>query len=266
MSDRRAPSDIVDFALEVITAAGALTQTWFRSPTLTVDTKDDGSPVTVADTSAEQLIRSAILDAFPNDEVMGEEFGTSERDNATSGRRWIIDPIDGTKSFTAGVPLYSNLLAVVDDGVPVLGIINLPALSETVSAVVGLGAWCNGERCQVSNRSGLDGAYVMTSGVAYWPKGGLDRLADAGTVVRTWGDAYGYALVATGRAEAMIDPLANVWDIAPIGVILDEAGGRFTDLAGTPRIDGGNGIGTNGLVHDSLLAEIASHRRGQLPT
>lgn len=242
-------ADLLDFAVEVVTAAGELTQRYFRSTDLEVVAKADGSPVTEADRQAEQLIRNAILTEFPNDAIMGEEFGESTAD---SGRRWIIDPIDGTKSFTAGVPLYANLLAVVDDGVPVLGVLNLPAVGELLAARVGGGATCNGEPIRVSDKAKLDGSYVMTSSVRFWPEEFLQRVLDEGMILRTWGDAYGYAMVATGRAEAMIDPRANVWDVAPIGVILSEAGGRFTDLEGNDQVTAGNGIGTNGALHDTF--------------
>ncbi len=250
-TNRRAPNDLLPFALEVIAAAGELTQRYFRSPDLEIVAKADGSPVTQADQQAEQLIRDAIAAEFPNDSIMGEEHGASD---ATSGRKWVIDPIDGTKSFTAGVPLYANLLAVIDDGVPVLGVLNLPAVDELLSAVVGHGATCNGEPIRVSDKASLDGAYVMTSSVRYWPEEFLQRILDEGIILRTWGDAYGYAMVATGRAEAMIDPRANLWDIAPIGVILSQAGGTFTDLAGNDRVTAGNGLGTNGELHEQFRA------------
>jgi fructose-1,6-bisphosphatase/inositol monophosphatase family enzyme len=110
----------------------------------------------------------------------------------------------------------------------------------------------------VSAQATLDGSYLMASGVTGWARDGLHRLRDQGVIVRTWGDAYGYSMVATGRAEAMVDPIVSIWDVAPIGVILAEAGGRFTDLGGVDRIDGGNGAGTNGLIHDALLAELAA--------
>ena len=151
------------------------------------------------------------------------------------------------------MPLYSNLLAVVDDGVPVLGVLNLPAVGELLSAVTGHGAFCNGEPIRVSDKATLDGAYVMSSSVRYWPEPFLDRVLDEGIILRTWGDAYGYAMVATGRAEAMIDPRVNVWDVAPIGVILSEAGGAFTDLQGNHQITSSSGIGTNAMLHQTFL-------------
>ena len=248
-TSRVAAHELLPFAEELIAAAGELTERYFRSSDLEVIAKEDGTPVTVADQGAERLIRDAIAAEFPNDAIMGEEYGASD---ASSGRQWVIDPIDGTKSFTAGVPLYSNLLAVIDDGVPVLGIINLPAVGELLSAVTGHGATCNGEPCRVSAKDSLQGAYVMTSSVRYWRPEFQQRVLDEGIILRTWGDAYGYAMVATGRAEAMIDPRANLWDVAPIGVILTEAGGAFTDLAGNPQVTAGNGIGTNGVLHDTF--------------
>jgi len=253
--------DLLGFAKELIAEAGTFTQRHFRSPDLDVAFKGDGTPVTVADQGAERLMRDAITEAFPDDEIIGEEFGVSETPaHGGSGRQWVIDPIDGTKAFTAGVPLYSNLLAVIDDGVPVIGIINLPAVGEMLWATVGGGAFCNGERCHVSSKTTLEGSYLMASGVTGWARDGLHRLRDHGVIVRTWGDAYGYSMVATGRAEAMVDPIVSLWDVAPIGVIISEAGGTFTDLSGVERIDGGNGLGTNGLVHDALLAELAAQR------
>ena len=253
MTDRIPPHELLPFAIEVATAAGELTQSYFRSADLEVISKADGSPVTEADQRAEQLIRDAIAAEFPNDSLMGEEYGEDAATGTSSGRQWVIDPIDGTKSFTAGVPMYSNLLAVVDDGVPVLGILNLPAVSELLSAAVGQGAFCNSEPIRVSDKASLKGAYVTTSSVRYWPEAYLQRVLDEGIILRTWGDAYGYAMVATGRAEAMIDPRVNVWDVAPIGVILSEAGGAFTDLDGNDQITGGSGIGTNGTLHDTFL-------------
>lgn len=255
---RRPIADLLPWARDLVAEAGVLTQSHFRRADLAIDTKGDGTPVTIADQGAERLIRDAITAEFADDSIIGEEFGETIADTpeAASGRQWIIDPIDGTKAFTKGVPLYSNLLAVLDDGVPVLGIINLPAVGEMVWATVGGGAFCNGETCRVSTQATLDGSYAMASGQTGWAPDGMHRLREQGVIMRTWGDAYGYAMVATGRAEAMIDPIVSLWDVAPIGVVLSEAGGRFTCLDGIDRIDGGNGAGTNGLIHDALLAEL----------
>jgi histidinol-phosphatase len=240
-------------AVQIAREAGRLTLDWFRNPDLDVDKKTDGSPVTIADLTAETFMRERLADAFPDDGVMGEEH---EDTVGTSGRTWVIDPIDGTKAFTKGVPLYSNLLALVDADGPAVGVINLPALGETVWAGRGLGAFHNGEPCHVSDHPTLEGGYVCTSGFGYWPPTALQAVIDSPAIFRTWGDAYGYALVATGRAEAMIDPLANPWDVAPVAVIIPEAGGTYTTFSGTAGPDAwrtGSGVATNGAVHSELL-------------
>lgn len=244
---------LVEIAVEIARAAGELTLDWYRNDTLTVDHKRDGSPVTAADLAAEALMRELLHERFPDDAVIGEEHHDTD---GTSGRTWVIDPIDGTKAFTKGVPLYSNLLALVDQHGPAVGVVNLPALGETVWAGRGLGAYLDGTRCHVSTHADLDGAYVMTSGFGYWPEDALDAVLDSPTIFRTWGDAYGYTLVATGRAEAMIDPLANPWDVAPMAVIIPEAGGHYSTFAGETGADiwrTGSGVATNGAVHDALL-------------
>ncbi len=241
---------VVSAAVEIVREAGELTLKHFRSTDLEVIAKGDGTPVTVADQGAERLIRERLGEQFPDDSVLGEE----EADHhGTSGRRWVIDPIDGTKAFTHGVPLYTNLLALDDEHGPAVGVINVPGLSETVWAGRGLGCFCNGEQVQVSTTSDLSGGWVTTSGFDPWTVDLFTRLKGAGVHLRTWGDGYGYVLVATGRVDAMIDPAAALWDVAPMPVILSEAGGRFTSTDGDPRPDQGSGLGTNGAIHDALL-------------
>jgi len=241
---------LLDEAVGLARRAGELTQSFFRRADLAVDTKGDGTPVTVADRGAEAQLRREIAELFPDDGIFGEEEAETP---GTSGRRWIIDPIDGTKAFTHGVPLYTNLLALEDaDGIAI-GVINVPALGETVYAGRGLGAWCNGDAVHVNDTAQLTDAYVMTSGLSAWPGEVVDRLNVHGLHLRTWGDGYGYTLVATGRAEAMADSVAELYDLAPMPVILAEAGGRFTDLAGRPGPGGGSGLATNGRCHDELL-------------
>jgi histidinol phosphatase-like enzyme (inositol monophosphatase family) len=234
--------------------AGESTLPYFRSVELEVEHKDDHTPVTVADRGAERLLRKELEALFPDDAIVGEE----EHDKAgTSGRTWIIDPIDGTKAFTHGVPLYATLLAATDEHGPLLGVICLPALPEVVWAGRGLGCFLEGERCHVSEHDALVGAYVTAGALRNWPEGALDATHAAGAFVRTWGDAYGYALVATGRVEAMVDHEAAVWDLAPMPVIIGEAGGRFTDLAGADTHEGGSGLATNGRLHDRFLELLA---------
>lgn len=241
-------------AVQIATEAGQRTLNWFLSPNLPIDIKDDGSPVTAADRDAEAFIRAELAGRYPDDAVAGEE----EADiDGTSGQAWMIDPIDGTKAFTRGVPLFSTLISVTDQYGPAVGVIVLPALNEVVSAGRGLGAFHNGTPCGVNTTAEMAKSYACTSAIDLWSAAQLASVQATGAAVRTWGDAYGYALVATGRAEAMIDPIASVWDLAPMLVILPEAGGRFTDLSGNPSAVGGSGLGTNGLLHDVYLQALA---------
>ena len=248
------PESLVDFAVDAARQAGDLTLRWYQRPGLRVDAKGDGSPVTAADLAAERLLTDLITDRFPDDAVRGEEFGSV---SGSSGRTWVIDPIDGTKAFAQGVPLFATLLALVDDLGPAVGVICLPALEECVWAGRGRGARWNGEPCRVSGRARLPEAYVCTSGLSYWPASALARLRGTRARVRTWGDAYGYALVATGRAEAMVDPECFDWDVAPMAVIIGEAGGRFSDASGAGDWRSGSAVASNGIVHEELLTCLA---------
>jgi histidinol phosphatase-like enzyme (inositol monophosphatase family) len=249
----------VDHALleevaEILRAAGEITLRWFRSDELAVERKEDGTPVTQADKETERFLREQIEMRWPGDGIKGEE----EAEKAgTSGRRWILDPIDGTKAFHHGVPLYCNLLALHDAEGPALGLINLPALGELVAAGRGLGCYCNGARARVSGRSEVRGSYLTTSGFDYWPDEPLMRVKRAGFQMRTWGDGYGYVLVATGRVDAMVDPAAADYDLAAPQVIIPEAGGRFSDWSGADSITTGNGVATNGALHDQVLGLLS---------
>jgi len=245
---------LVDMAVELATGAGALTRKWFDRGTVSFDTKADGSPVTEADKAAERYLREQIGAAFPTDAIIGEE--EANRDG-TSGRTWIIDPIDGTKTFMHGVPLYGTLLAVVDEHGPAVGVIVMPALDETVSAGRGLGCFHNGRETSVNEHDDFTTSYVMTSGLEYWPDDGeRDRLIASDLTVRTWADAYGYVLLATGRCEAQVDPLVNVWDVAPMQVIIPEAGGMVTDQFGEPWTQGKHFVASNGKIHDEVIGAV----------
>ena len=245
---------LVDMAVELATAAGALTRKWFDRGTVQFDTKDDGSPVTEADKAAERYLREQISLAFPTDAIVGEE--EDDRDG-TSGRTWIIDPIDGTKSFTHGVPLYGTLLSVVDEHGPAVGVIVMPALEEVVSAGRGLGARHNGRETSVNEHDDFESSYIMTSGFEYWPDPTeRDRLVNCSATVRTWADAYGYVLLATGRSEAVVDPLVKIWDIAPMQVIIPEAGGVLTDQVGAPWEEGRHIVASNGKVHNRVINAV----------
>ncbi len=243
-------------AVELATGAGALTRKWFDRGTVEFDTKADGSPVTEADKAAERYLREQIALAFPTDGIVGEEEDDRE---GTSGRTWIIDPIDGTKSFMNGVPLYGTLLAVTDEHGPAVGVIVMPALDEVVAAGRGVGCTHNGRETSVRAPESLEGCYGNTSGFDYWPDSAMrDRYLGSGMIIRTWGDAYGYVLLATGRSDAMVDPMVNLWDVAPMQVIIPEAGGRVSDEFGNEWAPGKSFVATTGTIHDDLVEALTA--------
>jgi len=250
---------MLDNAVEILRAAGAFTMQWFDNPELDVITKSDGTPVTEADRGAERIVRERLAALHPDDSVLGEEL---DDHIGSSSRTWIVDPIDGTKAFTRGVPLYSNLLAVVDEYGPLIGVINLPALNTTVYAGRGLGCFRDGRSVHVSDRTTPSSCVLSTSGFGTWSESALLGVKRAGFELRTWGDGYGYAMVACGALDAMVDPQVSLWDIAPMPVILNEAGGKFTGTDGNDvsLVPGSNvsGVATNGVVHDAVIAALAN--------
>lgn len=216
---------------------------------LTVETKSDGSPVTVADRGAERVAREWLAARFPDDGILGEELGET---SPAAKRRWIIDPIDGTKSFVRGVPLWGSLVAVAEGEHVLAGAISYPAVSETLAAAPGEGCWANGVRCRVSDVDSLEAATLLITDDRFpqhtGRKARYEVLAQRVAVARGWGDCYGYLLVATGRAEIMIDNLMNPWDAAPLVPIITEAGGVFTDWRGRATAFGGSAIATNAAL------------------
>ena len=249
------PESLLEEAAELARRAGRLTLEWY-STTVDVVTKEDGSPVTAADRAAEQLLRSELGRRHPNDAILGEEHGYSA---GASGRTWFIDPIDGTQSFIRGVPLFATLLALEDAHGVAVGVIDLPALGKTVMAGRGLGCYLNEQAITVGDRSELEGSVLCTSGYDLIPEEVANRLHGSSLILRGWGDAYGYALVAGGRIEAMLDPVVKPWDVAPMAVIIPEAGGTFTDCKGGPGFRSGTGLATNGVLHDEMLSLVAGH-------
>lgn len=243
-------SSCADAAIDIISEAGEIAKYWYEKASFRVDTKDDGSPVTQADREVELFLRKELAGRFPDDGVLGEEFGEHV---GSSGRRWIVDPIDGTKSFVRAVPLYANLLALEEDGEITFGAINLPSAGVLTYAEKGAGCWRNGAPARVSGWDRLDGSYVMATWLEDWAPDTIRQLNSHGVILRTWGDAYGYAMVASGHAEAVVDYTTKAYDLAPMPVIIAEAGGRFTSLDGSRGFDRGNGIASNGLLHDSVL-------------
>jgi len=241
---------LLDEAVDLLRQAGELTLQWFRGDALDIERKGDGTPVTAADKAAERFLREEIARRYPDDTIIGEEEATRE---GTSGRTWTIDPIDGTKAFTHGVALYCNLLAIDDAEGPAVGVINMPALGETVWAGRGLGCFFNGRPATVSTHATIEKAHISSSSYGHWSDELLLRLRAEHPNLRTWGDGYGYALVATGRIEAMVDPIVALWDVAPMPVIFAEAGGRFTAFDGVTDPSLGSGVASNGVIHDELL-------------
>jgi histidinol phosphatase-like enzyme (inositol monophosphatase family) len=248
------------FALEIARAAGAATLAYFQGAELGAELKGDGSDVTRADREAEQLLRERIRARFPDDGILGEEHG---EEPGASGRRWVLDPIDGTFSFVHGVPLYCNLVALEDAGRAVVGVCNMPALGEAVTAARGAGAtWHRDGRdpvpARVSSTARLADATVCFTGAGYFHQMGhgelLARLFDATRRTRGWGDGYAFLLVATGRADAAVEPGLHPWDYAPFVPILEEAGGRFTDFEGRPFDGVSTALAANRALHAELLA------------
>lgn len=248
-------AELADEAVAVARSAGDLTLRWFRSADLAVERKADGTAVTAADRAAERHVREHLAVHHPQDAIVGEEEG---RQAGSSGRQWFIDPIDGTAGFVRGVPLYSTLVAVCDEDGVAVGVIHLPALQTSLWACRGGGCWVDGARAQVSTVSTLGDGMVTTSGYDAFTPAQLLAVRGTGAALRTWGDGYGYYLVATGHAEAMIDPVASPWDLAPMGVIMAESGGRFSAVDGRAGHDLGSGLGSNGLVHDETLSVMAA--------
>jgi histidinol-phosphatase len=221
------------------------------------DAKGDGTPVTIADREAEALIRSRIESRFPEHSILGEEYGES---NEGARVRWILDPIDATRSFMRGVPLYGVLIGIEIENESAVGVSHFPPLGETVAAGRGLGCTWNGRPCQVSTVSRIGDAVVCTTDVERIlsrPEGtGWRSLQQNVAFSRTWGDCYGHALVATGRIEAQVDPVMAPWDAGPFLTILTEAGGRFTTLGGEATVHGGSGLSSNGLLHREILDRL----------
>lgn len=250
-------------ALKVAEAASRTTLHYFRTNAYQVERKSDRSPVTLADKEAEKLVRALVVEQYPDDGILGEEFGNEP---GSSLFEWIIDPIDGTKSFISGVPLYSTLVGLTCRGEPVLGVIAIPALGELAIGIRGQGTWyghgtgsgkVNLAPTRVSNVKDLgDGLFVVSQVDNFQRRGAqsaYEELERKSYITRSWGDGYGYLLVATGRAELMVDPIVNPWDVAAVAPVIVEAGGQFSSWAGDYDIRAGHGFASNGHVHQDAL-------------
>lgn len=249
--------NLMDFAARTAERAGEITLEHFGG--VATERKSDGSEVTAADRASEEFLLAELRAAFPEDGILGEEGSAVE---SRSGRRWVVDPIDATRSFASGVPLFGVLIALEVHGEALLGCCHLPALGETLVAATGAGAWHNGSRTQVSPVEEMREARVVTSGLEYWRdwathegRAGWERVVGATRFARTWGDCYGYLLVATGRAEIMADPAAGAtWDYLPMVPIISEAGGRLSTLGGSPIGAWTTALATNRRLHAEAIA------------
>ena len=244
------------FALDAAFKAGQSTLPLFNAG-VEVEVKQDETPVTRADREAERLIRGLIAGSYPEDAILGEEEG----ETGTGSGRWVIDPIDGTKSFVCGVPLYATLLSYEIEGETQIGVCYMPVLDEMVYAEIGGGAFWRGRACRVSSKTQMKGAAISSGSHAslakYGRMNGFLDLAGRAMASRTWSDAYGHALVATGRIEAMVDPIVQPWDISAMRLVVREAGGRFTDFAGG-EYPMNEAISSNGRVHEEVLEAFRS--------
>jgi histidinol-phosphatase len=246
----------LDFAVETAWQAGQLTLGYFQTG-LRPEFKGDESPVTIADREAEALIRGRIEKRFPGHTILGEENGYGEAAaSEEASQRWFIDPIDGTRAFVRGVPLYGVLIGLEIEGKVVVGVAHFPALGEMIAGATGEGCWWNGRRARVANVSRLKEGVLVHADTRSFDRFGRGeawrRLQAAAGFRAGWGDAYGYLLVATGRADLMLDPIMNVWDCAPFPPILQEAGGYFGDWQGNPTIYGNEAMATT----PALLPEV----------
>ncbi|WP_407926799.1 histidinol-phosphatase [Candidatus Chlorobium masyuteum] len=250
----------LQFALEIAEQAGRLTLDYFSGKSLQVFTKRDSSPVTEADRKAEELIRSSISSKYPDDGVLGEEF---DEHPSANNRRWIIDPIDGTKAFIHGVPLYGVLIALEVDAAIQLGVVHFPALKELYYAEKGCGAFMNGSPISVSSIVELPDATVVYTEKEYLldlpSQHPVDRLRLEGGLVRGWGDCYGHMLVASGRAEVAVDKIMSPWDCAALIPVVTEAGGICFDYRGEATIYGEGLVSANHAIGSVLLQDIANH-------
>jgi histidinol-phosphatase len=245
----------LDFAVETAWRAGQVTLGYFQSG-LRPDMKADETPVTLADRLAEELIRGRIERQFPGHGIVGEEYGVL----AGSSHCWFIDPIDGTRAFVRGVPMYAVLIGLAIDERVCVGVAHFPALGETVAGALGEGCWWNGRRARVSAARSLKEGLLVHSDTASFARHGRgdawQRLQAAAGFRAGWSDAYGYLLVATGRAELMLDPIMNVWDCAPFPPILQEAGGYFGDWQGRATIHGNEALATTAALLPEVLALV----------
>lgn len=256
--------DDLALALELADAADAITLDRFEASDLKVKSKPDMTPVSDADVAVEEVLRERLAEARPGDSIVGEEFGG---ETTFEGRQWVIDPIDGTKNFVRGVPVWATLISLLVDGQPVLGVVSAPALVRRWYAAQGSGAWRTFnkgglKRLEVSHVGELADASLAMSSLEGWKARGLQEnfiaLSERTWRLRGYGDFFGYCLVAEGAVDIAAEPEVSVWDLAALSVLVTEAGGTFSSLSGEPGPHGGDAIATNGLLHDAARKVIGA--------
>jgi histidinol-phosphatase len=258
-----------DLALAHLLAdtADSISMARFRALDLHVESKPDLTPVSDADTAVEKAIRGTLARARPRDGVLGEEYGMSAPAAGPGSRHWVIDPIDGTKNFIRGVPIWGTLIALMQGDTPVAGLVSAPALGRRWWGATGLGAYAGkhqhaASKIKVSSVRRLADASFCYSSLSGWAESGrLESVVDISLQVwrsRAYGDFYGYMLLAEGAVDAMVEPELSLWDVAALIPIVTEAGGTFTDLDGRPGPGGGSAIATNGLLHDDILGRLTA--------
>ena len=259
----------LDLARDLAEAADRLTMQRFLAQDLQVETKPDLTPVSDADRAVERMLRDRLASERPGDVVVGEEYGES---GGTSSRRWIVDPVDGTKNFVRGAPVWATLIALLVDGVVEVGVVSAPALGRRWWAARGGGAWTTGpghgpRRCAVSRVGEIGDAFLSYASLGGWAAadraGGFAALSRAVWRTRAFGDFWSHVLVAEGAVDVSCEPEVSVWDLAALQPIVEEAGGRFSDLSGVDRADGGSVVCTNGLLHENVLRALAPSRSGE---
>lgn len=253
------PDDDLTLALRLADRADALTLQRFQASDLRVNAKPDMTPVSDADVNCEKKLRQCINSARPNDAILGEEFGGRQE---RAGRQWVIDPIDGTKNYVRGVPVWATLIALLNDGVPTVGVISAPALSRRWWAASGKGSWqrfaeAEPRRIHVSQVGNITDASVSFSSLEGWRVRGLlprfEQLAEETWRLRGFGDFFSYCLLAEGAVDIALEPQVSLWDLAAPSILVAEAGGRFTSISGEEGPGGGSALATNGLLHDEVL-------------
>ncbi len=247
-------ADELSFALRLADEADAITMPRFRASDLVVDTKPDRTPVTDADRATERALIRAIEDGRPEHSILGEEFG----ETGGGAWQWVLDPIDGTMNYMRGIPVWGTLIALVHEGRPVVGVVSAPSLHRRWWGAAGLGAWGNDEPLAVSGVASIGDAQISFNERAEFARRGwlegITNLADRSWRVRGFGDFWQHMLVAEGAVDVAIEASVNPWDMAAVQIIVEEAGGRYTDLDGMPDFSTGSSLSTNGLLHDDVLA------------